>query len=117
MRKNEMGFMRFCMTEFGLSSNQEFLMKIPELLHAFLPISYFEKIQGIFNVENQADLDKLKLDKKKQKERDNNSDGEEKKRDDSDATPNKYEQNVKKGMSIGGAGMLGSHVEVNEDPY
>ena len=52
MRKNEMGFMRFCMTEFGLSSNQEFLMKIPELLHAFLPISYFEKIQGIYNVEN-----------------------------------------------------------------
>lgn len=52
MRKNEMGFMRFCMTEFGLSSNQEFLMKIPELLHAFLPISYFDKIQGIYNVEN-----------------------------------------------------------------
>lgn len=63
--RNQMGFMRYCMTEIGISSNPEFLMKIPEILQYFLPISYHDMIQHIYKVENQADLEKLKENKKK----------------------------------------------------
>lgn len=42
-----MTFVRFCITEFGLSSSSEFLLKLPQILDSQLPLFYFEQLQDV----------------------------------------------------------------------
>lgn len=52
--RNELGFLRFCLTNKDVSQSSQLLMRVPEMLQQWLPLFQYQRIQEQYDKETQV---------------------------------------------------------------